>query len=124
MLRVLAERRKRAEGALVEAEASRVAATEKQRVYADSLKRARGEVFSEQEIQRRRTLAERQATINAARASAQSALQEAKQGIAADVTVARVELERSKDALADDIAEAILAGGPAGPGSSQGTGAR
>ena len=124
MLRVLAERRKRAEGALVEAEASRVAATEKQRVYADSLKRARGEVFSEQEIQRRRMLEERQATINAARASAQSALQEAKQGIAADVKAARVELERSKDALADDIAEAILAGAPAGPGSAQGTGAR
>ncbi|HEX4642883.1 MAG TPA: ATP synthase F0 subunit B [Candidatus Acidoferrales bacterium] len=121
---VLAERRKRAEGALVEAEASRVAASEKQRVYADTLKRTRGEVFAEQEIQRRRTLEERQAAIHAARVGAQSALQEAKQGIAADVKAARVELEHSKDALANDIAEAILAGAPAGPGSSQGTGAR
>jgi len=122
MQRVLAERHKRAEGAKVEAEASRAAATEKQRVYADTVKRARGEVFAEQEVQRRRTLDERQATITTARAAAQSALQTAKQGIANDVKAARVELEQTKDNLANDIAEAILAGGPAVPGSSAGSG--
>ena len=124
MQRVLAERRKRAEGARVEADASRAAATEKQRVYSDTVKKARGEVFAEQEVQRRRTLAERQATINTARTAAQGALEEAKKGIAADVKAARTELERSRDTLANDIAEAILAGSPAGPGSSQGTGPR
>ena len=86
------------------------------------MKRARGEVFAEQEIQRRRTLDERQATITSARAAAQSALQAAKQGIANDVKAARLELEQSKDNLANDIAEAILAGGPSGP--VRGTGAR
>lgn len=124
MQRVLAERRKRAEGARVEADASRAAATEKQRVYSDTVKKARGEVFAEQEVQRRRTLAERQATINTARTAAQVALEEAKKGIAADVKAARTELERSRDTLANDIAEAILAGSTAGPGSSQGTGPR
>jgi len=124
MERVLSERHKRAEGAKVEAEASRVAAHDKQRIYTDTVKKARSEVFAEQEIQRRRTLEERQATINTARANAQTALQEAKKGIAADVKAARVELEQSKDNLANDIAEAVLAGLPSGPGSSQGKGAR
>ena len=124
MERVLSERHKRAEGARIEAEASRVAVHEKLRTYNDALKKARVEIFAEQESQRRRTLDERQATINAARATAQSALQEAKKGIAADVKAARVELERSKDTLANEIAEAILAGSPSGPRSSQGKGAR
>ena len=85
MERVLSERRKRAEGARTEAEASRVAAHEKLRSYNETVKKARTEIFAEQESQRRRTLEERQATINTARAAAQSALQEAKKGIAADV---------------------------------------
>jgi F0F1-type ATP synthase membrane subunit b/b' len=124
MQRVLAERHKRAEGAKVEAEARRVEAHEKQRLYTDTVKKARTEVFAEQEILRRRTLEERQATINAARATAQSAVQEAKKEIESEVKAARMELEHSKDALANEIAEAILAGSPVGPGSSQSKGAR
>jgi F0F1-type ATP synthase membrane subunit b/b' len=124
MERVLSERHKRAEGARVEAEASRVATHEKQRNYNETLKKARAEVFAEQESQRRRTLDERQATITAARATAQTALQEAKKGIAEDVKAARVELEQSSGTLANDIAEAILGGRPSGPDSSQGKGAR
>ena len=124
MERVLSERHKRAEGARVEAEASLTVAHEKERFYNDTVKKARTEVFAEQESQRRRTLDERQATINNARATAQTALQEAKKEIAAEVKAARAELERSKDTLANDIAEAILAGRPSGPGSSQGKGAR
>src|SRR4029077_2736831 len=122
MERVLSERHKRAEGARVEAEASHVAAQEKQRFYSETVKKARSEVFAAQETQRRRTLEERQATINAARATAQTALQEAKKGITADVRAARVELERSKDSLANEIAEAILAGLPSGPGNTTGKG--
>jgi len=124
MERVLTERRKRAEGVRTEAEAIRVTAHEKLRSYNDTVKKARTEIFTEQEVRRRRTLEERQATINAARATAQSALQEAKRGIEADVQAARVELEHSRDNLANEIAEAILAGSPAGPGSSQSPGAR
>jgi F-type H+-transporting ATPase subunit b len=124
MERVLSERHKRAEGARSEAEASRVAVHEKLRTYSDALKKGRGEIFAEQETLRRRALDERQATISTARAAAQSALQEAKKGIAADVKSARTELERSSGTLANDIAEAILAGGPSGPSGSQGRGAR
>lgn len=124
MQRVLAERHKRAEGARAEAETNRAAAQEKQRVYADTLKKARAEVFSEQEGFRRRALDERQAAINTSRAAAQSALQEAKKGIAADVQAAKTELEQTSGNLANDIAEAVLAGLSSGPGGSQGRGAR
>jgi F0F1-type ATP synthase membrane subunit b/b' len=124
MQRVLSERHKRAEGARAEAEVARVATNEKQRFYTDAMKKARGEVFAEQETQRRRTLDERQATISTARAAAQTALQEAKKGIAADVRAAHAEMERSKDNLANEIAQAILAGGPSSPGGSHGRGAQ
>jgi F0F1-type ATP synthase membrane subunit b/b' len=124
MERVLSERHKRAEGARVEAEASRAAAHEKQRFYTETVKKVRSEVFGEQEIERRRTLEQRQATINAARTNAQIALQEAKKGIEAEVKVARAELERSKDNLANEIAEAILASPASGPGRSEGREAR
>jgi len=124
MARVLSERRKRAEGARVEAEASRVAVREKLQTYNETLKKARTEIFAEQESQRRRTVDQRQATINTARATAQAALQEAKKSLAAEVQAARTELEQSSGTLADQIAEAVLAGMPSGPGSSQGRGAR
>ena len=124
MQRVLSERKKRAEGARAEAEAIRAAAREKLRSYNEAVKKGRGEIFAEQEIKRRRTLEERQTAINAARATAQSALQEAKKAIAADVQAARAELELSKDTLANEIAETILAGRPSGPAGSQGKEAR
>ncbi len=124
MQRVLSERRKRAEGARVEAEASRVAVREKLQTYNDTVKKARSEIFTEQESQRRHTVDQRQATINAARATAQAALQEAKKSLAAEVQAARAELEQSSGTLADQIAEAVLAGMPSEPGSSQGRGAR
>ncbi len=122
--RVLAERHKRAEGARKEAEASQSAAQERLRIYSESLRKARAEIFAEQEALRRRTLDERQAKINTARASAQSALQEAKKGVMADVAAAQTDLERASDVLAHDIAETILAGRPSGPRSSEGRGAR
>jgi len=82
MARVFSERHKRAEGARSEAESTLVAAHEKERFYSDTVKKARGEIFVEQEAQRRRTLDQRQATITAARTTAQTALQEAKKEIA------------------------------------------
>ena len=124
MERVLSERHKRAEGAKIEAETSRAAVREKLRAYNDSLKKARTEIFTEQESERRRTLEQRQATINTARTAAQSALQDAKKSLAAEVKAAQTELEQSSGALAGQIADAVLAGMPSGPGSSPGREAR
>jgi F0F1-type ATP synthase membrane subunit b/b' len=110
--RVLAERHKRAEGARQEAEASRAAVREKLRVYNDALRKARGEIFAEQEAIRRRILDERQATINAARLAEQLDLQAAKKALAVEVEAAHAQLEQSSAVLAGEIAEAILAGRP------------
>ena len=113
--RVLSERHKRAEGARREAEASRAAVREKMRVYHEELRKARGEIFAEQEAVRRRVLDERQAAIIAARLAAQQELRDGQQALAADVEAARAQLEQTSAVLASEIAEAILAGGPSGP---------
>jgi F0F1-type ATP synthase membrane subunit b/b' len=115
--RVLAERHKRADGARQEAESSRVAVQEKLREYKEALRRARGEIFAEQESSRRLVLDERQNAVHAARRAAQQELQAAKKSLAADVEAARAQLEQSSGVLAGEIAEAILAGGPSGPSS-------
>jgi F0F1-type ATP synthase membrane subunit b/b' len=117
--RVLSERHKRAVGARQEAEASRAAVQEKLRAYNEALRKARGEIFAEQEAVRRRVLDERQASVIAARSAAQQELQAAKKALAAEVEAARVQLERSSDVLAGEIAESILAGAPSSPGSAR-----
>jgi F-type H+-transporting ATPase subunit b len=113
--RVLSERHKRAEGARQEAGASRAAVQEKLRTYDEALRKARGEIFAEQEAARRHVLEERLAAVSAARSAAQQELQAAKKALAADVESARAQLERSSGMLAVEIAETILAGGPSGP---------
>jgi F0F1-type ATP synthase membrane subunit b/b' len=117
--RVLSERHKRAVGARQEAEASRVAVQEKLRAYNEALRKARGEIFVEQETIRRRVLDERQALVSAARSAAQQELQAAKKALAAEVEVARVQLEQASAALASEIAETILAGAPSGPSGAR-----
>jgi len=122
MMRVLSERHQRAEGAKVEAEAARAGVREKLQTYNDTVKKTRSQIFAEQEAERRRTLDARQATINAARATAQGTIQEAKKTLAAEVKAVESELQESSGVLADDIADAILAGIPSEPGSLQGNG--
>jgi F-type H+-transporting ATPase subunit b len=119
MERVLSERHKRAEGARQEAEASRAAVQEKLRAYNEALRKARGEMFAEQEAARRKILDERQAGINAARLDAQKGLLEAKRAIASEMEQTRAELEQSSGDLANEIADAILSGKPSGPGNLQ-----
>jgi F-type H+-transporting ATPase subunit b len=115
MQRVLSERHNRAVGARHEAEASRAAVQEKLRAYNEALRKARVELFAEQEAIRRRVLEERQAIVNAARSATQQDLQSAKKSLAAEVEAARAQLEQSSATLANEIAETILAGGPSAP---------
>jgi F0F1-type ATP synthase membrane subunit b/b' len=107
--------RARAEGARQQAESTRAAAQERLRTYQEALRKARVEIFSEQEAARRRALEERQAAVQQARLVAQQEVQAAKKSLAVDVEAARAQLEQSGAALAGEIAEAILAGGSAGP---------
>ncbi len=122
--KVLAERHARAEGARQQAEAAHASAQEKLRAYHEALRKARIEIFAEQEAARRLVLEERQAAVQAARLAAQRDLQAAKKSLAADVEAARAQLEQSSDELAREIAEALLAGHPSGPNVSTLTEAR
>lgn len=123
MQRVLTERHKRAEGSLRDAEAIRARAQEKLRSYNESLRNARAQIFAEQEAQRRVALDERQAMINKARSETLESLEESKKAISADAAAARADLERSAEALAQDIAEMILAGRLSGEVSLEDRGA-
>jgi F-type H+-transporting ATPase subunit b len=124
MQRVLSERHKRAEGAKQEAEESRAVVQEKLRTYNEAHRKARGEMFVSQEATRRRVVEERQATVNAARATAQQELQTAKKELAAEVLAVRAHLERESTNLATEIAAAILEELPGGPNVPAGIGKR
>jgi F-type H+-transporting ATPase subunit b len=114
MERVLADRHARAQGARQEAETIRAATQEKLRSYQEDLRKARAEIFAEQERMRRRGLDERQAAVQQARQAAQQEVQAAKKKLAADMEATCAQLEQSSAALAAEIADTILAGGPAG----------
>jgi F0F1-type ATP synthase membrane subunit b/b' len=106
--KVLAERKARIEGARRDAESLRAAAEEKKRARQDGLRKARGQIFSEQEAIRRTALDERSAAIQQARSVANHEIQEAKTRIAAELEGARGELEAAGKLLAEQIVHAIL----------------
>lgn len=111
--RILAERRARIEGAQKAAQTSKAAAQEKLRGYREAIKSARAVQFTEQEASRRRAVERRDAVVLAARKAAHDEVLAAKRELETEVATARVSLEESSVALSQQIAEAILAGGPA-----------
>jgi F-type H+-transporting ATPase subunit b len=113
--RVLAERKARTEGARRAAEASQAAAQEKIREYQEALKRARSDIYAEQENSRRAVLEQRAALIRATRNRATEEVRAAKEKIFADLAAARAELERATEPLASEIARVILERQPHGP---------
>jgi F-type H+-transporting ATPase subunit b len=108
IMKVLAERKARIEGAKREAEAFRAQASEKQRADQEALKQARAQIFTEQEATRRVALDERAAAIQEARTRAHEEVQAAKKRIAGEIEAARGEIETSGNALAEQIVQAIL----------------
>ncbi len=103
------ERKKRIEGAKAEAENARaIAATEMNR-YHDAIRKARGEIYGEQEVQRQAMLDERAKLLRALRTRNQENVAAAKDRIAKEVEAARAEVQAQAPALATEIATAILA---------------
>lgn len=105
---VVRERGRRIEGARREAEELRKTAQEKSHAYQDALRKARAELFREQEAARRAALDERGASMRQARQRANEEIQAAKRRIHAEVEVARAELATSTTELAEKIARTIL----------------
>jgi F-type H+-transporting ATPase subunit b len=119
LARVMAERQARTEGARREAEQARVRAQERTQTYQDALKKARGEIYVEQDAARRALLDERAAQIREARAAATERIRAAKTDLEAELASARKELEKATPALAGDIVRSILGPAQPGPGDSR-----
>jgi F-type H+-transporting ATPase subunit b len=107
------ERTRRIDGAKAEAAAAQAAAKDEMARYHDALKKARAEIYAEQDAKRQVTLEERSRVLRAVRSRAQESIQGAKERIATEFAAARGEIEKQAPALANDIARMILEG--AGP---------
>jgi F-type H+-transporting ATPase subunit b len=106
--RILDERSARIEGARRESESYLSAAHEKEKAYQEALKKARAEIYAEQDALRRKALDARAAAVRQARSQAQERITGAKARIAADAAATRAALEREAESIAAEIARAIL----------------
>jgi F0F1-type ATP synthase membrane subunit b/b' len=120
--KVMAERSVRIEGARKEAEACQAAAQEKVRAYQEALKKARAEVYAEQEAARRAVLEERAALVRDTRNRANEKIRAAKDAIAKDIAAARAQLESESQSLGAEIVRTILQ--PRNPASTPAEGAQ
>ena len=108
LLQVMAKRAALIEGSRQEAESLAAAVQEKQSAYREGLRKARAEIFVEQEAARRAALDERARVIRDARSRANEEVQAAKARLAADIEEARKSLDASAQELAEEVARAVL----------------
>ena len=108
LLAVMAEREARSIGAQKAAEAAQSAAAEKIKQYQDALKKARAEVYAEQEANRKKLLDERAALLKDARAKSSTEVSAAKDRVAGELDAARREVEAGIPQLAAEIASRVL----------------
>ncbi|MFY9528640.1 MAG: ATP synthase F0 subunit B [Candidatus Acidiferrales bacterium] len=115
----LDERNRRIEGARAEAAAAQAAAKQELDAYNEALKKARGEIYLEQEAARQAALDERAKLLKAMRNRSQETVQTAKQRIVAELEAARAQLESQTPELASRIARMILEKPPAALGGAR-----
>ena len=116
--KAMAEREARIDGA--RKEAASVQATAKQEIekYEESLRKARAEIYAEQEAARQEALESRAKLLKAMRARAQEDVTNAKKRINAELEAARAQVEREVPALAGEIVRMILERPSAGRGGA------
>jgi F-type H+-transporting ATPase subunit b len=108
LLAVMAEREARSIGAQKAAEAARSAASEKIKQYQEALKKARNEIYAEQEIVRKELLDERAAVLKEARTKFFADVAKAKERVAGELAAARHDVEAGTAKLAAEIATRVL----------------
>jgi F-type H+-transporting ATPase subunit b len=106
--KAMAEREAKIEGARKDAATVQAAANQDLQDYNDALKKARAEIYAEQEVARQAILQERSKNLKAMRTLAQKEVAEGKKKIDVDLAVARKEIEASAPAMAGEIARSIL----------------
>lgn len=112
LLQVMAERDARTVGAQKAAEAAQAAAAEKVKQHQEALKQARGQVYAEQEVARKKLLDERAAQLKNARSKAAGEVGAAKERIAEDLAAARRDVESTVGQLSTEIVQRILQAPP------------
>jgi F0F1-type ATP synthase membrane subunit b/b' len=108
LLAVMAEREARTVGARKAAEAAQAAAAEKTKYYQEALRRARAQVYSEQEAARKKVLDERAAILKDARTKAAGQVSEAKARIAEELQAATRDIQGTVGELSEEIVRRIL----------------
>jgi F-type H+-transporting ATPase subunit b len=106
--KAMAERSARIEGARAEAAKVEAEARQELDAYNEALKKARAEIYAEQEAARQAVLEDRAKLLKAMRSRAIEEVAAAKKKLAAEFEAARAELERQAPELAGQIARAIL----------------
>jgi F-type H+-transporting ATPase subunit b len=112
LLAVMAERDARTVGARTAAAAAEAAAAEKVKQYQEALKKARVQVYLEQEAARKKVLDERAALLKEARIKAAAKVAEGKEHTARELAAALLEIKPSVELLAAEIARRVLQIGP------------
>src|SRR5271165_2432913 len=95
LLRVLAERRARTQGAMEKARADIAAAEARTSDYEQRLREARVKIFKNQEARRQQALQVRSEAVSQARAKAQDQVKQARAGIEQDKQQAAASLEEA-----------------------------
>ena len=108
LLKVLAERRSRTEGAVERAHAAIAAAEAKAQEYDAKLRAARAEIFQAREARVKAWNAERDSALASARHAARERAHAAKAELATQADSSRQEIQRNADTLAADILRAVL----------------
>jgi F-type H+-transporting ATPase subunit b len=106
--KVLRARYEATEGAQKRAAESLQKAADRTAEYESALRAARAEVYQSQEELHRRLQEEHAAQVQSAREQADAAVREAREHLAAEVLEAKSGLAAQSDALAGQIADAIL----------------
>ena len=121
LVKVLAERRSKTEGAVEKARADIAAAEARTAEYEQRLREARVAVFKNQEALRQQALQAREAALVEARKRAQAQVEEARAGIENDKVAAQAGLQAEGGKLAAEIIRIVLRPGtePASAGGGR-----
>jgi F-type H+-transporting ATPase subunit b len=110
MQELLAKRREATEGARKSAEALLAKASEKAASIEAALRKAREEIYKEQEETRHRWIAEQTAQLEEAKRGSRDLIHQAKQQLDIETAAAKRDLTATTAALADQIATSLLEG--------------
>lgn len=108
LMRTLAERRERTQGAIEKAHAAIAAADAESQEYEARLRAARAEIFHRREERVKQWIAQRESALVSARQAAEQRVDAARTAIEAEAAAARHKIEASVDQLAGQILRAIL----------------